>query len=101
MRIREMERRLVRATSTVKRLSALLDKYESVLEDVAVLDRYYGGEEWRQDLADDEAGLLPQGLKRGVLSEDAIWNLLSDCRELNSRMKEVVCNHKNTTDYTD
>ena len=89
-RIRDMEQRLVRATATVKRLSALLDKYESVQEDVAALDKYYGSDEWRQDLADDEAGLLPKGLKRGVLSEDAIWNLLSDCRELNSRMQEVA-----------
>ena len=89
-RIRGMEQRLVRATATVKRLSALLDKYEGVQEDVAALDKYYGSDEWRQDLADDEAGLLPKGLKRGVLSEDAIWNLLSDCRELNSRMQEVA-----------
>ena len=27
--------------------------------------------------ADDEAGLLPKDLKRGVLSEDGLWNLLT------------------------
>ena len=38
----------------------------------------------RSDLADDEAGRFPKDLKRGVLSEDGIWNLLSDYRDLNS-----------------
>ena len=37
--------------------------------------------------ADDEAGLLPADLKRGVLSEDGIWNLLVDVRELDYLMK--------------
>ena len=68
-------------------MSAALDKYEAVLEDIKALDAYYGSEEWKQDYADDEAGLLPDNLKRGVLSEDGIWNLLSDAHELDERLK--------------
>jgi len=30
---------------------------------------------------------LPADLKRGVLSEDALWNLLSDVRGLNNRLR--------------
>ena len=86
-RIRLMERRLNRAVAAVKRLTAALDKYEAVLVDITALDEYYGSELWRQDLADDEAGRLPEGLKRGVLSEDGIWNLLTDCKKLNERLK--------------
>ena len=86
-RIRRMERRLHRATAAVKRLSTALDKWESVQQDIAALDEYYGSGIWRQDFADDEAGLLPTDLKRGVLSEDGIWNLLTDCKELKERMK--------------
>ena len=85
-RIRLMERRLNRALATVKRLTAALDNWEAVQNDIAALDEYYGSELWRQDLADDEAGLLPADLKRGVLSQDAIWNLLADCRELRERL---------------
>ena len=88
-RIRKMERRLNRALAAVKRLSAALDKYEATKEDIDALDEYYGSNEWRQDFEDDEAGLLPEGLKRGVLSEDGIWNMLSDCKELNERLKEL------------
>jgi hypothetical protein len=86
-RIRQMERRIDRALLAVKRLSTALDKWEAVQEDIAALDKYYGSDEWKQDFADDEAGLLPADLKRGVLSEDAIWNLLADCKELNKKVK--------------
>ena len=86
-RIRQMELRLERTAATVMELSAALDKYEAVQEDIVALDEYYGSELWRQDFADDEAGRLPEGLKRGVLSEDGIWNLLTDCKKLNERLK--------------
>ena len=77
-----MELRMERAAKAVMELSAALDNYEAVQDDIAALEEYYGSEEWKQDFAADEAGLLPADLKRGVLSEDAIWNLLSDVREL-------------------
>ena len=88
-RIRKMERRLDRALAAVKRLSAALDKYEAVQDDIAALDQYYGSGEWRKDFEDDEAGRLPEGLKRGVLSEDGIWNLLTDCKELKDRLESL------------
>ena len=86
-RIKQMELRLERAAKAVMEMSAALDKYEAALADFEVLDAYYGSEEWKQDFADDEAGRLPADLKRGVLSEDGIWNLLSDAKELENRLK--------------
>lgn len=85
-RIRQMELRLERSAAAVMELSAALDKYEAVQEDIKTLNQYYGSEEWKRDFADDEAGRLPADLKRGVLSEDGIWNLLSDAKELNDRL---------------
>ena len=87
-RIRKMERHLDRALAAVKRLSAALDKWEAVQDDIDALDKYYSSGEWRQDFEDDEAGKLPADLKRGVLSEDGIWNLLADCKELKNRMRK-------------
>lgn len=87
-RIRQMERRLNRASSAIKKLSASLDKYAEVQEDIAALNDYYGSDNWKQDFADDEAGRLPANLKRGVLSEDGIWNLLEAHRELEKRIKD-------------
>lgn len=85
-RIRQMERRLNRATAAVKRLEAALDKWEAAQEAIAALDEYYGSDLWKQDFAADEAGRLPADLKRGVLSEDAIWDLLADVKELKARL---------------
>ena len=85
-RIKQMELRMERAAKAVMEQSAALENYEAVQEDIAALEQYYGSEEWKQDFADDEAGLLPVDLKRGVLSEDGIWNLLEDVRELNNRL---------------
>ena len=87
-RIRLMERHLNRATAAVKRLEAALDKWEDAQEAIAALEEYYGSDLWKQDLADDEAGRLPVDLKRGVLSEDGIWNLLTDARDLTARLKK-------------
>lgn len=87
-----MEQRMERAAKAVMQLSAALDNYEAVQEDIAELERYYGSEQWKQDYAADEAGLLPADLKRGVLSEDALWNLLSDVRELKSDIKKLLEN---------
>ena len=42
------------------------------------LSGYYGSSLWKYDLELDETGRLPSGLKRGVLSEDGIYNLLCD-----------------------
>ena len=81
-RIRQMERRFSRASAVIQEPMQTPEGLEAIREDMAILDEYYGSEAWRQDLASDEAGLLPDGLKRGVLSEDGLWNLLSDYSEL-------------------
>ena len=71
-------------------LSTALDDYAEAQKSLRELEDYYGSDDWKQDFADDEAGLLPQGLRRGVLSEDGIWNLLEDSRSLNTRIKELI-----------
>ena len=88
-RIRKMERHLRTALAAVKRLEGALDKWAAAQEAIAALDEYYGSKAWRQDYADDEAGRLPADLSRGVLSEDGIWNLLTDCQELKNRLKSL------------
>ena len=88
VRIQEMERRLEEATAAVGQMEEALERYEAAQEGMTVLEAYLGSEEW-QDLADDEKGLLPQDLKRGVLSEDGIWNLLEDNRDVAMRMKSL------------
>jgi hypothetical protein len=50
---------------------------------------------WRKDFEDDENGLLPKELKCGVLSEDGIWNMLEECRQIDVRMQKIVTERLN------
>ena len=54
------------------------DKLQNLISE---LEEYYTSDEWKQDFADDEAGLLPKKLPRGVLSEDGIYKLLEEYKE--------------------
>ena len=81
-RIRRMERLFDFVWEAIKERPLSLEKYDEVKKAIASLSGYYDSEEWRRDYEADEAGLLPKDLKRGVLSEDGMWNLLSDWSEL-------------------
>ena len=45
------------------------------------LTSYYESGQWLKDFEADERGELPKNLKRGVLSEDGVYNLLSEFKE--------------------
>ncbi len=70
MTMREAEH-LLRTNKNADRLQSLISELEA----------YYTSDEWKRDFADDEAGLLPKKLQRGVLSEDGIYNLLEEYKE--------------------
>ena len=62
-----------------------VEKYERLFDEVAVapdaeklhlLDAYYTSGKWREDYEADERGELPPDLKRGVLSQDALYDSL-------------------------
>ena len=78
-RIREMEAKLDEAQEAVDRFQAALEDFVSVQELIAELDEYYASD-WMKDFQADEAGKLPEDLKRGVLSEDALFDLFTENR---------------------
>lgn len=89
-RIAHYEAILDRIAAAQTQLETALEAFAQAQPLVRELDAYYGGEDWRADFADDEAGKLPAELKRGVLSEDAAYDVLTDNRELLIRMLEIV-----------
>lgn len=89
-RIEEMEARLDRSIKALKDMEAAMDLYEAALADIDALELYYVGDEWREDFEADEKGLLPEDLKRGVLSEDGIYNMLDDNRGIQVRIAELL-----------
>lgn len=88
-RISEMEARLDRAGIALGEITAALDGLRVIREDVRLLSAYYESPLWREDFEADEAGLLPKDLKRGVLSEDAVYGLLSDYDALEKQLLEL------------
>lgn len=77
-RITHMEGLLDRGLETIGRLEQALNDLAALQPVIAELEAYYGSTDWRADYEADEDGLLPPDLKRGVLSEDGIYNLLTD-----------------------
>ena len=77
-RIIEMESRYDRISLALHAAGVCPDRLDSIRNDVQALSQYYEGSLWREDFEADETGLLPPALKRGVLSQDGVYNLLSE-----------------------
>ena len=80
-RIEHFEDILNRADEAVKKLLEAVDEYKELLPEIRELDEYYQSDLWQKDFTEDEEGILPDDLKRGVLSEDGIYNLLQEAEE--------------------
>lgn len=86
-RIREMEDRMERVARWVDLLSSALEQLPSVQSDAYELSAYYESDLWMEDYEADEAGELPADMKRGVLSEDGLYNLLTEYENLIVRLQ--------------
>ena len=89
-RIKKMESYLDEAGEALSELAEALDRYEKIQSKYYKLEEYYSSQKWMDDFEADEAGKLPEDLKRGVLSEDAVYDLITDHRELMARMQRAV-----------
>ena len=81
-----MENILDKATYMMDTLEKKIAEYEDFLSEIEKLEAYYTSQQWKDDYAMDEAGKFPEKLKRGVLSQDGIWNMLERNRELIQRI---------------
>ena len=85
-RITYYEEILDQTAAAIRNLEAALDEYEAICPLLQELERDYTGPEWKADFDADAAGTLPQDLKRGVLSEDGIDDVLGGFRDLEERL---------------
>ena len=88
--ITAMESNLDLSKVAVEELSAAFDRYLAVQNNLKALIDYYSSPQWMEDFCDDEKGLFPADLKRGVLSEDAVYNLLGDKTALIESIKKYI-----------
>ena len=89
-RIALMESYLDESNAAMKNFSDSLERYHKVQSKIHELSSYYSNGQWRLDFEDDEAGKIPGEIKRGVLSEDAVYDLLIDNREILDDMAGLI-----------
>ena len=75
-RIRAMEARFDTCRAALAELEAAVGRFEAACPEFAALSHYMQSGAWQRDFEADEAGALPPGLPRGVLSEDGVFDLL-------------------------
>ena len=88
-RVQQMEARLNTLHDLVKSADHAVEALAAALPDFAQLFAYYYDVTWREDHAADTRCEVPQDMPRGVLSKDAVWELMTTLRELSDRMTEV------------
>ena len=58
------------------------EEYLKLQSVVRKLEEYYESPLWKRDFERDERGEIPKDIARGVLSEDGIYNMLEENREI-------------------
>ena len=86
-RIKRMEGILDEANHEIDGFYEALGKFISMQKKIKILEAYYTGGKWQKDYEYDEKGKLPADLKRGVLSQDAISDLLDRNNEVFEHFK--------------
>ena len=90
-RISMMEDRYDEISRVLAALDEAVDEYEDFKSELDALRDYMDSGQWKDDYEADEAGQIPSDLKRGVLSEDGLYNLLHDADTILDRARNVLC----------
>ena len=94
-RIEKMEKLMDDSSSAIRELEKSFNKYVRTQKKIDELADYYFSSEWKKDYEDDEKGKLPQDLKRGVLSQDGLYDMFSDNDELLKKMERFIRKQNN------
>ena len=86
-RIEEMETAYDQVVGIVSRLREDLESLGNSAEEIGKLEEYLSSGNWLKDYEADEAGLVPEGIKRGVLSQDGLYDLLQEIDSLRNLIK--------------
>lgn len=87
-RITKMENILDDLTMIVEKSEHALTELSDSLKDLNTLKKYYESQ-YMKDVMADKRLEIPQDMKRGVLSEDAVHMLLTDLFELSDKMAKL------------
>ena len=82
LRMTWSDAQIARIEEQEARLNRILAAEKPSVDDLRALEAYYESPLWRMDFESDEAGQIPEQVKRGVLSEDAIYDVLTSYEEI-------------------
>ena len=80
-----MESHLDEVTALTAKLKEQLDAIKAAESHAKALFQYYGSEDWHAD----RDLTLPEGFKAGVLSEDSVYDAITDLRDAAFDMLEL------------
>ena len=85
-RVARMEAILDESDGAAADMERALEKMDALRDGMTALFQYYGSEDWHADREADK----PANVKAGVLSEDAVYDLITRLRDLSFRMLETA-----------
>ena len=88
-RIQKMEECYDQLEKSVRALETALADCEGFKDNYKALKKYQKSGRWLKDYEADDQGKLPADLKRGVLSQDGLYNLLQDASDVLEALKEI------------
>ena len=89
-RIAEMEERFDSLQQSVRALEDALSLSQDFRDNYKALKKYMDSGKWQKDYETDEKGELPSDLKRGVLSQDGLYDLLQDASDVINSLKDLT-----------
>lgn len=87
-RISKYEEKLDSVINSIKLLDEAINVYKNNIKNIKELNKYYGSKNWFKDKDSYEKNKIPK-IKAGVLSEDAIWNINEDIKDLKEEMNKL------------
>jgi hypothetical protein len=85
-----MEDRYDAVSRAIAGLDDAISEFKDFKSDLALLKEYMESGQWKADFEADEAGIIPEEVKRGVLSEDGLYDLLQGADKIVAFAKEVL-----------
>ena len=89
-RIAQMEDRFDEVTRVMAALDEAVSEYADFKSEIKALQDYMESGLWKEDYEADEAGKIPANVKRGVLSQDGLYELLEECGRILDRARETL-----------
>lgn len=90
LRITSMEEKSDEFEKSIIQLKKAFIEYNHKRSEFEKVIEYYHSKQYIEDLELDDKKIIPQNLKRGVLSQDYIYNLIYEDRQILEEIKEEI-----------